>query len=240
MSGIRHEIFDPKELESSKKDEVQKIVSLLTKEQISQMFADSQERLLKIQNIQLSVQNDIAKIDRNLRADIVQNRAQEIKFKAQAGIDEALKGVRDNSDLAKAQERFWSPAAVRMRSSFDNDPTKDATISTAWMQKIGKMDGVVLVELAALSAATGNLALAGLIESEMHSRNADGLDPRTVKPYHRNEITRYIDSVPNASTEVLQTLAETQHIVGRAVAAATGRGGSYEKIRQGLLAGGLK
>ena len=236
MSEVRHEVFDPKELEAKDAEEIPKAVNLLTREQVHSLLAESQNSLATIRAAQDKVAAEVNKIDRNLKGNVINERVAAIKHAAQDSINQALAKVRDNAATAKAQERFWSPVAIRMRASFDNDPAKDATISLAWMQKIGRMDGVMLTELSALAAATGSLALAGLVESEVSSRASDDTGNRgTIKPYYREQIVKYVNSIPSSSTEVMTALSEAQYIVGAATAAATGRQASMEKIRQGLL-----
>lgn len=234
--SVRHEIFDPTELEAKDAAEIPKAANLLTREQVHSLLADSQQSLATIQAIQERIASDTAKIDRNLKGNVINERVAAIKHAAQSSIDPALAKVRENAAIAKSQERFWNPVSIRMRASFDNDPAKDAAISLAWMKKIGKMDGVMLTELSALAAATGSLALAGLVESEVSSRASDDTGNRsTIKPYQRGQIMSYVNSIPNSSAEVMTALKEAQYLVGAATAAATGRQASIEKIRQGLL-----
>ena len=167
MAEVRHEVFDPRELEAKNDlDELEaaKFVVLLTREQISGMLQQSQAKLAAIEQTAEAKRAEIAKIDKNLRPDIIQDRTKKIKESGKDTIEAALKLIRDNAVTAKHQERFWGPQAIRLRASFSDKPDQDATIYLAWSRKAEKLDAVMLVELEALASSTNNLALSALIE----------------------------------------------------------------------------
>jgi hypothetical protein len=229
------EQFDHEELEPILKENEKLAVAavLMTKADISSLWCTANNALAEINTIQSNLQDRTSKIDPQLKADIIAGRVMSMRREMGPIIDKHLQVIRDCAATAKAQMRFWTPWAVRIRASFDAAPDKDAAVRMAWIRRLERTPAFLLEDFAALASATGSLALGHTIETELFAR--EGASNDCTRP-QRDAIMKFVSSIPNSSVEVTNILTEITYIPDNAAMAASGKVNPITLIKNGLRA----
>ena len=231
----KFEQFDPEELEPilQENEKLAVAAALMTKEDISSLWITAQNALAAINTIQSNLQDRKSKIDPQLKADIIAGRVFSMRREMEPIIDSHLKVIRDCAATAKAQMRFWTPWAVRIRAWFDAAPDKDAAVRMVWIRRLERTPAFLMEDFAALASATGSLALAHTLETELFAR--EGAPNDCTRP-QREAIMKFVDSIPNSSSEITNILTEITYIPDNADMAASGKVNPITLIKNGLRA----
>jgi len=238
MSTARFEAFDHSELEEiTEKDQTgnEPARILMTREAVNALLQEAQTALAGINAVQDELQVKVNNIDQQLKTHIISERTMSLRREYQPLIDAHMDTIRKAAATANEQRKFWSPRSVRARSSFDDDTAKDATIRLAWIARIEKTDHAFLEESAAFALATNSLALGHTIEVEINART--GKDNECTRP-EREAAMRLINSIPNASVQVLQIIDQINNIQDVSKMAASGKVDPQTLIRSGLRTAG--
>jgi hypothetical protein len=181
---------------------------LLDEEAINANLELSNRKVAWVRNILAAADNKVQALDRNLRGDILAERADAIRKAANDEIEAAVTEIRRLAELTETQKKFYSPLACQIRATFSSDPQIDATVRLSWLERLENHGSGTLKVVAELASATDSLPLAACIAEELEQRD-DLTDLDTRKPNRdtRNEIYALIDSVSNPSRRVLGTIS---------------------------------
>jgi hypothetical protein len=211
MNG-RFEAMTPEELAGNFADlsnpKAPEPVLLLDEDAINANLELSNRKVSWVRNILAAADNKVASLDRNLRADILSERADVIRKTANDEIEGGVTEIASLAELAESQKKFYSPQACQIRSTFSSDPQIDATIRLSWSERLEKINPGTLKTVAELASATDNLALATCISEELEARDdLPELDGKKPNRSTRDEIYSLIASISNPSRGVLGTIS---------------------------------
>jgi len=238
MSTARFEAFDHSELEEiQEKDQTgnEPARILMTREAVNALLQEAQTALAGINAVQDELQVKTSKIDQQLKTHIISERTMSLRREYQPLIDAHMDTIRKAAATANEQRKFWNPRSVRARASFDDDTAKDATIRLAWIKRLEKAHHVFMEEMAAFAVATNSLALAHTIETELDAR--EGQLNECTKG-ERQAAMRLINSIPNASVQVLGIIDQINNLQDVSKMAASGKVDPQTLIRSGLRTAG--
>ena len=183
-------------------------VTLLDEDAINANLELSNRKVAWVRSILAAADNKVAALDRNLRGDILAERADVIRKAAFEEIEGGVTEIRRLAELAESQRRFYSLLACQIRAVFSSDLQFDATIRLSWAGRLAKHDPGTLKAVAELASATDNLALGAAIAEELEARSdLTELDGKRVNRETRNEIYALIDSISNPSRRVLGVIS---------------------------------
>ncbi len=183
-------------------------VLLLDEETLNANHVLSDRKVGWIQARIAQADTKVAALDKNLKGDVLAERAYAIRQEAFAEIEVAATEVRRLAELAETQKKFYSPLACQIRATFSSDPQIDATIKLSWSERLEKMNAGTLTVVAQLASATDSLPLACAIAEELEARDdLTEMDGKKPNRSTRDEIYSLINSVSNPSRRVLGTIS---------------------------------
>jgi hypothetical protein len=232
LAGSFHELENPTPPEP---------VLFYEKTAIDAILSESEALVAKVKSTITDTDAKCAAVDRNLRADIVEEKIREIRTAAEEKVEALVVKIRQNAELAATQEKFYTRNACMQRASFAADDAKDATIRLSWSTRLAKLSSVSLKTIAEYAAANNELALACCIAEELEARE-DLPELHGKKPSRgtRNEIATLFETIANPSENMLRTLYAIKLAASEVKAVTSKTYSAINRISLGLQQAGMK
>lgn len=171
---------------------------------IESMRNESDDLVKRVRDAISAADAKIAAIDKNLRGDIIAERAAVIRKDVEQSIEELVQRIYKISADLDEQTIFYSHRACAMRASHHTNEATAAAMHLSFLNRFSKLSTNSLKMFAELASATANLALTDNIYQELESReDLNDLDGRKPNRGTRDEIHKLLASVPSKSKDTL-------------------------------------
>lgn len=170
---------------------------IMGKHDVNELAASGQKRLSEIQARLDQAERLVSKLDSGLRPAELVARTAAIRQAASADIEPLSDEILRVAAMAENQIKRHDRVTVLARATFDDIPANDATIRTAWFNRLSTAGPQRLMIFAQQAVESGSLALANAILETIESRESlPDLAPLKPSRGFRQEIRRMIDSIP--------------------------------------------
>ena len=222
---------DLDDLEACGKERIKRTYAKpLTEDEIEQNRKRAAEIVTEIQAHVEQRDAELARIDPQLRPDVIAERTVAVRRRHQGRIDSLLEEAgRISEEVSKdsSSREWWSRPAVMMRATFHDDPATNSTIALATMQKVKLLPDRDLLTAAKQALVNKDIAFAAALDAELNTRPS-------LNRQLRDDIRDLIGGISTDAERLAPLLDELATAGYRATVAARGKGVSQARIALGL------